>query len=94
MSNFYLYFLGSQISLNLQLSSLLQKNRYIDIEKNRYIDIERKKNRLYRIMQMRKRNLVNLHVYASQTVKKKCVLFWYLVFKPASIRASLTFKLL
>ena len=38
---------------------------------------------------MRKRNLVNLHVYASQTVKKKCVLFWYLVFKPASIRASL-----
>jgi hypothetical protein len=40
-------------------------------------------------MQMRKRNLVNLHVYASQTVKKKCVLFWYLVFKPASIRASL-----
>ena len=24
-------------------------------------------------MQMRKRNLVNLHVYASQTVKKKCM---------------------
>ena len=43
---------------------------------------------------MRKCNLVNLRVYASQTVKKKCVLYWYLVFKPASIRASLTFKLL
>ena len=30
-------------------------------------------------MQMRKRNLVNLHVYASQTVKKKCM-------KPVMIR--------
>ena len=30
-------------------------------------------------MQMRKRNLVNLHVYASQTVKKKCM-------KPVMVR--------
>ena len=30
-------------------------------------------------MQMRKRNLVNLHVYASQTVKKNCT-------KPAMVR--------
>jgi hypothetical protein len=36
MSNFYLYFLGSQISLNLQLSSLLQK---IDISILKKIDI-------------------------------------------------------
>jgi hypothetical protein len=32
-----------------------------------------------RITQMCKRNLVNLHVYASQTVKKKCM-------KPVMVR--------
>jgi hypothetical protein len=49
-----------------------------DIEKNRYR--YRKKQKQYRIMQMiEKCNLVNLHVYASQTVKKKCM-------KPVMVR--------